>query len=99
MDGNEEGTSDCVRRSLLRGAVALGAVGVGGALSRAGEGTVDTPALTAAQRPAAGAPADINCACHGAKFSIADGSVKKFPARKPLPAKTVTVEGGKLFVT
>jgi Rieske Fe-S protein len=35
----------------------------------------------------------INCPCHGSKFAIADGSVAKGPAAKPLPAKTVKVDG------
>ncbi len=41
----------------------------------------------------------INCACHGGAFAIADGSAVKFPAVDPLPPKTVTVSGGKLYVT
>lgn len=163
--------SDCVRRSVLRGAVVLGAVGVGAALSRLGAGSADTASATVAQgsTPPTGtgvtaAPADggtnagagakkgrplgaasqipvgggkifekakvvvtqptageykafsaicshetclladvadgtINCACHGSTFSITDGSpVKLFPATESLPAKTVTVSGGKLFV-
>jgi Rieske Fe-S protein len=40
----------------------------------------------------------INCACHGSKFSISDGSVKNGPAQRPLPAKTVTVSGEDLTV-
>ncbi|WP_210585951.1 Rieske (2Fe-2S) protein [Streptomyces sp. GESEQ-35] len=35
----------------------------------------------------------ISCACHGSQFSIADGSVQKGPATKPLEAKQVTVSG------
>jgi len=35
----------------------------------------------------------INCPCHGSKFAIADGAVKHGPARKPLPGKSVTVQG------
>lgn len=39
----------------------------------------------------------IDCACHGSKFAIADGSVKAGPAKKPLPAQPVTVTAdGKL---
>jgi Rieske Fe-S protein len=41
----------------------------------------------------------INCACHGSKFSIADGSVKNGPAQRPLPAKTATVNGQDITVT
>ncbi|MEO3762555.1 Rieske (2Fe-2S) protein [Streptomyces sp. B8F3] len=35
----------------------------------------------------------INCACHGSKFAIADGSVAKGPATQPLPAEDVRVDG------
>lgn len=35
----------------------------------------------------------INCPCHGSKFDINDGSVKQNPAPKPLPAKSITVDG------
>jgi nitrite reductase/ring-hydroxylating ferredoxin subunit len=41
----------------------------------------------------------IDCACHGSKYSITDGSVVAPPAPSPLPAKTVTVEGGQVTVT
>ncbi|MFJ3221767.1 Rieske (2Fe-2S) protein [Streptomyces sp. NPDC086783] len=35
----------------------------------------------------------INCPCHGSQFSAADGSVKKGPATKPLPAAEISVDG------
>lgn len=35
----------------------------------------------------------INCPCHGSGFSIADGSVKRGPAPKPLPAVGISVDG------
>ncbi|GAA3100824.1 Rieske (2Fe-2S) protein [Streptosporangium carneum] len=35
----------------------------------------------------------INCPCHGSKFAIADGAVTNGPANKPLPEKTIKVEG------
>jgi hypothetical protein len=35
----------------------------------------------------------INCPCHGSKFAVADGTPKAGPAKKPLPAKAVTVQG------
>lgn len=35
----------------------------------------------------------INCPCHGAKFSIEDGSVKGGPAPKPLAETKVKVDG------
>ena len=40
----------------------------------------------------------INCPCHGSKYSIADGSVVNPPAPKPLPPKTIKVEGTDLVV-
>ena len=41
----------------------------------------------------------INCACHGAKFSITDGSnTTFFPITDPLRPKSVTVSGGKIIV-
>jgi nitrite reductase/ring-hydroxylating ferredoxin subunit len=40
----------------------------------------------------------INCACHGSKFSVKDGSVKTGPATKPLPAKNVKVEGDNIVL-
>ncbi|WP_336323449.1 Rieske (2Fe-2S) protein [Streptomyces lavendofoliae] len=36
----------------------------------------------------------INCACHGSRFRIADGSVARGPATRPLPAERITVTGG-----
>jgi len=41
----------------------------------------------------------INCPCHGSKYSITDGSVVNPPAPKPLPAKTIEVDGDTLTVT
>jgi Rieske Fe-S protein len=41
----------------------------------------------------------INCPCHGSKFKITDGSVVAGPAPAPLPAKTVAVTGGKVYLT
>ncbi|MFJ5773734.1 Rieske (2Fe-2S) protein [Streptomyces sp. NPDC093094] len=38
----------------------------------------------------------IHCPCHLSEFSATDGSVKKGPATKPLPAKKITVEGGNI---
>jgi Rieske Fe-S protein len=35
----------------------------------------------------------IICPCHGSRFAIADGSPQAGPAKKPLPAKTVAVDG------
>lgn len=35
----------------------------------------------------------INCACHGSRFNIEDGSVEHGPATKPLPAEKIEVDG------
>jgi Rieske Fe-S protein len=40
----------------------------------------------------------IVCPCHGSKFAIADGSVTAGPAESPLPAKSVTEEGGSIVL-
>lgn len=36
---------------------------------------------------------EIDCTCHGSKFSIADGSVLDGPADAPLESLTVTADG------
>ncbi|MEU3348888.1 Rieske (2Fe-2S) protein [Streptomyces sp. NPDC006700] len=38
----------------------------------------------------------IVCPCHQSEFSATDGSVKKGPALKPLPAKDITVADGEI---
>jgi Rieske Fe-S protein len=38
----------------------------------------------------------INCTCHGSKFHIADGSVANGPARDPLPARALTINGDQI---
>ncbi|MFF8291623.1 Rieske (2Fe-2S) protein [Streptomyces sp. NPDC016309] len=35
----------------------------------------------------------INCACHGSRFRITDGSVARGPATRPLPGEQITVTG------
>jgi Rieske Fe-S protein len=42
---------------------------------------------------------DIECTCHGSKFSIEDGSVVTGPATKALEALKVTVSGDDLSVS
>ena len=39
----------------------------------------------------------INCACHGSKFKVADGSVANGPAAKRLGSARITVEDGKII--
>ena len=41
----------------------------------------------------------INCACHGSEYDITTGAVKKGPATKALPEKSVTVTGDGITVT
>lgn len=41
----------------------------------------------------------IKCPCHGSQYSVADGSVVRGPAPKPLPAKTVAVNNGTLTIS
>ena len=40
----------------------------------------------------------IVCPCHGSKFAIADGAVTAGPAKSPLPAKTISVEGDSILL-
>jgi Rieske Fe-S protein len=35
----------------------------------------------------------INCPCHGSRFRVADGSVERGPATRPLPEERITVDG------
>ncbi|WUI02999.1 Rieske (2Fe-2S) protein [Spirillospora sp. NBC_00431] len=41
----------------------------------------------------------IKCDCHGSEFKVADGSVRKGPAKKPLKEYPVQVKGGAIVVT
>ncbi|MGZ8749481.1 MAG: Rieske (2Fe-2S) protein [Pseudonocardia sp.] len=41
----------------------------------------------------------IVCPCHGSKFAIADGAVTAGPAKSPLPAKTISVDGDSILLT
>ncbi|MET8005890.1 Rieske (2Fe-2S) protein [Nonomuraea glycinis] len=38
----------------------------------------------------------IDCACHGSKFKIEDGSVSQGPATEPLAAQEIKVEGDQI---
>ncbi|MEU5367161.1 Rieske (2Fe-2S) protein [Streptomyces sp. NPDC005925] len=40
----------------------------------------------------------INCACHGSRYKIADGSVAHGPATRALPAEKITVEGNSIHL-
>jgi Rieske Fe-S protein len=42
---------------------------------------------------------DIDCNCHGSKYSIEDGSVVSGPAKKALEPLTVKVDGDELSVS
>jgi len=42
---------------------------------------------------------DIDCTCHGSRFSITDGSVVNGPATQPLQPLKVTVSGDGISVT
>ncbi|HEX3826928.1 MAG TPA: Rieske (2Fe-2S) protein [Sporichthyaceae bacterium] len=133
--------SGYARRAVLRGALTLGAVGIGGALAGAaaapagtgrragaplgpasaipvGGGVIYDKAKVVVTQPTAGVykafdamcthqkcllaevkGGTINCACHGAKYSITDGSVVHPPATVDLPPRQVTVSGGNVSVT
>ncbi|GAB2749842.1 Rieske (2Fe-2S) protein [Streptomyces bullii] len=45
---------------------------------------------------AAVADGTINCTCHNSRFRIADGSVARGPATRPLPEKQIAVEGNSI---
>ncbi|MEY9489569.1 Rieske Fe-S protein [Streptomyces calvus] len=38
----------------------------------------------------------INCACHGSRFKIADGSVDRGPATRALPGERIAVDGNSI---
>lgn len=40
----------------------------------------------------------INCPCHGSEFKIATGAVVTGPAPAPLPAASINVSNGKIFL-
>ena len=42
---------------------------------------------------------DIECGCHGSRFSIKDGSVVNGPATQPLQSLTATVANGEITVS
>jgi Rieske Fe-S protein len=40
----------------------------------------------------------IDCPCHGSQYSIKDGSVVAGPAPSPLPAQSIKVSGGSIYL-
>jgi Rieske Fe-S protein len=40
----------------------------------------------------------IVCPCHNSKFAVADGSVTSGPAKRPLPTKSVSVDGDSIVL-
>ena len=40
----------------------------------------------------------INCPCHGSKFAVGDGAPTAGPAKKPLPEKSVAVDGDSIVL-
>jgi Rieske Fe-S protein len=40
----------------------------------------------------------IDCPCHGSKYAVADGSVVRGPAPRPLPERQITVSGGMILL-
>jgi len=40
----------------------------------------------------------INCPCHGSEFKITNGAVVTGPAPTPLPARTIAVSDGKIYL-
>jgi Rieske Fe-S protein len=41
----------------------------------------------------------ITCKCHGARFALTDGSVQGGPAKAPLQAKAIKVDGDNITMT
>ena len=66
---------------------------------KAGEFKAFSSICTHQACPVATVTNTINCDCHGSKYSITDGSVVNPPAPKPLPPKTIKVDGDTLTVT
>jgi len=44
------------------------------------------------------ADGQIVCPCHNSRFAVADGSVTGGPAKRPLPAKTISVDGDEIVL-
>src|SRR5580693_3434585 len=97
---NSEGSPEpgCARRSVLRGALALGAVGFGGALSACGGGSSDT----ASQSSGASGTGTTGSGSSGATTggSTASGSTAASGGGTSLgPASGIPVGGGTVYST
>ena len=42
-------------------------------------------------------PGEMDCSCHGARYSLVDGKVLSGPTKKPLPKKPIIVENGHVY--
>ncbi|MEU4567392.1 Rieske (2Fe-2S) protein [Micromonospora sp. NPDC023956] len=95
-------------RDAADGVVATADVPVGGGVILASKGVVVTqpsagvfkgfsPICTHQKCPVSRIDGGtIICTCHNSRFSIEDGAVKGGPAKKPLPAKEIVVDGDQI---
>jgi Rieske Fe-S protein len=98
--GGDRGAADAI--------VATADVPVGGGVIFANKGVVVTqptagvfkgfsPICTHQKCPVARIEGgSIRCTCHNSTFSIEDGSVQGGPAKQPLPAKEIVVDGDQI---
>ncbi|MCL2543782.1 MAG: Rieske (2Fe-2S) protein [Nocardioidaceae bacterium] len=79
------------------GAVVLPAQSLVVTQPKAGEFRCFSSTCTHAGCPVQAGPT-LDCPCHGSEFSITDGSVLQGPASAPLPAKTIKVASGQIYL-